>query len=1498
MKRILLCLAASVMLFGGCSEINERLDNLEQSVDAIQNTQIASLQQQVVAINSTISNLGKTDTDLKDYILVLQKTASSLQEELESTNSKITELKTSLEDEIDSEMAGVLVILENLKSDTESELSSINGLISDLQSKDAALEEEIKELKKYVDDELAETEDWAEATFVTLKKHNELADIVAAVSVDADAIKTSIIELEERLNEKIAGIDGTNIDESIAEAVRSVTADYTSAISEAGQEITAAYEKTIEAAIDELETSMKSWVNTQLSGYYTIAESNAKLEALQTALEGKIIASENSIMNYIAGLEAEISRKVNENSKLISSLQNSLSSLSEEVVENANDIIQNAKAIEANAESIRSNTQSILANKADIEANAELIADNKVLIASNNTLIKQNQDAISLLHAQVGENEQAIMSNASEIAKNAVAINTNAELISNNAAAIADNLAAITANAADITALQEELVETTKEITQAYKNAIETAITKLDGELRDHVASEVAAINEIITALTERVTALEKEVKNIKVSIYNIQGDISVLQEQVAAILSRIQSISYVPKFADGNATMYYTNSNGVITAGNATLDFELQPASTAIELLSVWETALSAKAVYTLTRAAGDFVNLTIESATATDGILTVVISGKNLEEGFFRSEISANVRLQISDGNNQISSEYVNMVPWTTDNIYIPDENFKTLLLAACDANNDGEISAEEAEEITSLDISATIPQITSLEGIEYFTNLETLDCSYNRIGSLNLTSNTKLKELLASSNLLESVALPSSITTLDLSNNKLSTVDVSKMKELTSLNVTNNKLGSLNLSQNKQLTEVLCLNNQLTALDVSNLAKLAELNCSKNQISRLDLSENANLTSLDASKNALTILDVTACGELTELSCSENQLTKLYISGLSKIKVLDCSDNSLTEINLTGCEAVTSLDCSNNALASMNIVPIKALQSLDCSNNALTMLDVSNNASLVALDCSENPALLKLWVKDDAQQSAMHITKDETTTYYYNNGGLYIPDAALKSYLVNNYDDDGDEEISIAEADNITMINCSGKGVTDLTGVEACTNLVTLNCSNNTITTIKLPSLTALRTLTCNGNPIEHIDVDGCTSLQYLNLQGVTTNAISNSAISIDGYSQASTLHFTAKNTPFTSFTVKNSADLAVLEFYGEFTDVAVTDNSVLESLVFHTPAVNATLSGNSSLKGIDVSAMGTLESLDVQKCCLQTLDVTKNLALTSLVCNNNELTSLDVSNNTSLVKFYCNDNKLPKINVTVNTALQEFDVSNNLLSALNVRNNTALTYLSVSNNAELSILNVDYNTALETLYAEGLAIGELNIVENSKLSTISLINNDLLSVVYVWDDFMSYSECLYVNHNFTFENNSGTTLRESYVIGSYVTPIGCKSNSSGIICATDYIMSMDETLCTSLYSAKSWCDSYDDGHWFLPTDTLLQSIYLNKAVINQALSECSSRVLTSAGYWSSTEYSRYGDWFVYVVNLKDGSKASALPSSSSKSYEYYARAVRSL
>lgn len=1394
MKKFQSFILAALLMLVGCTEINDRLDSLEQSVEEIKNTQITTIQQQIAAINASLPRLENTDAELKDYINALQQRVADLEEDLEATNNKITELQSSLQSEIDTEISQVILLLEAAKQDIASEISTINALIENLQTKSQELQKQIADLKEYVNQELSTTKDWVEATFATLNQYNELADIVAAIDIDAKTVNQLLDELEVRIDQKLAeAINNIDIDSALAETVTNITTEYKSAIASASDDITDAYNKAIKKAIEDLEPSIKSWVNTQLANYYTIAQMDAKLEVMQAALESKISDSENSIKSYIEKLEEEINKKVDENSKLITSLQNEIANLSAQAAQNASDIIQNVNDINANAEKIRQNAQAILDNNTNIEVNATLIAENKSLIATNNSLIMKNKEAISMLQNEVNANKQAIIDNATAIAQNAIEISANAVNIANNAAAIS-------ANASDIIELQEDLVATTKEITQAYKGAIENAITTLDGELRDHVASEVASINAQIDALDERVTALEKEVKNIKVAIYNIQGDVSALQEQVAAILARIQSISYVPKYADGNATMYYTNSNGTITAGNATLDFELQPAATASELVDVWESALSVRAVYTLTRAAGDFVNLSIDNVTANDGILTVVISGDALDEAFFRSEISANVRLQVSDGNNQRSSEYVNMVPWTTDNIYIPDANFKALLLDSYDTNSDGEISADEAASITSLDVSATIPQITSLEGIEYFINLATLDCSYNKITSLNLASNTKLTTLSAATNQLASVVLPSSITSLDLSGNKLTTVDVSKMKGLATLNVANNKLASLHVAQNKEITELLCLNNQLAALDVANLTLLATLNCSNNHIESLNLAKNTALTSLVVSKNNLTMLDVTKCNALQEFDCSNNRLTKLYMGNQPALSSLCCSGNALTALDLTGCGAINMLDCSDNDLIALNIVPVQKLQTLNCSTNALTMLDISNNAALKTLDCSANPSLAKLWVKNEEQLAGVTITKDNTTTTYYNNGGLYIPDVALKAYLVNNYDDDGDEEISIVEVDNITMVNCSGKGVADLTGLEACTNLVTLNCSNNSITTIKLPSLAKLRTLTCNGNPIKYINLDNCAALEYLNLQGVTTNAISGTSISIDAYTQATTFNISVKGTPFTKFVFTNDADISSLAFNGEFTDV--------------------NLSGNSVLEGIDVSTLTQLETLDVQKCNLQSLDVTKNLALTSLICNNNALTTLDVSNNVALVKLYCNDNKLPRINVTANTALQEFDIANNLLSVLNIRNNTALTYLCVSNNAEISMVDVQYNTALEILIASGLSITDIDLTANTRLKGAELCNTNLTAL----------KKC------------STTGLGIVYEIK---TPY-----------ATGKMISIEKTS-EDWNDAKTWCSNYGTD-WYLPSIDELEDIYDKKSTIDSFLSAMGYTILGTSKYWSSTMY----------------------------------------
>lgn len=48
---------------------------------------------------------------------------------------------------------------------------------------------------------------------------------------------------------------------------------------------------------------MKTWVNGQLANYYTIAEMNAKLEALQNAITGGDSANAEEIATLIQSLE-------------------------------------------------------------------------------------------------------------------------------------------------------------------------------------------------------------------------------------------------------------------------------------------------------------------------------------------------------------------------------------------------------------------------------------------------------------------------------------------------------------------------------------------------------------------------------------------------------------------------------------------------------------------------------------------------------------------------------------------------------------------------------------------------------------------------------------------------------------------------------------------------------------------------------------------------------------------------------------------------------------------------------------------------------------------------------------------------------------------------------------------------------------------------------------------------------------------------------------------
>lgn len=79
----------------------------------------------------------------------------------------------------------------------------------------------------------------------------------------------------------------------------------------------------------------------------------------------------------------------------------------------------------------------------------------------------------------------------------------------------------------------------------------------------------------------------------------------------------------------------------------------------------------------------------------------------------------------------------------------VNIPDIAFKNALIEeGIDTKGDGEIQVSEAEAVTILSVGSR--EISSLEGIQSFVNLEELYCALNELTVLDLSQNVHLHRL----------------------------------------------------------------------------------------------------------------------------------------------------------------------------------------------------------------------------------------------------------------------------------------------------------------------------------------------------------------------------------------------------------------------------------------------------------------------------------------------------------------------------------------------------------------------------------------------------------------------------------------------------------------------------------------------------------------------------------------------------------------------------
>ena len=220
--------------------------------------------------------------------------------------------------------------------------------------------------------------------------------------------------------------------------------------------------------------------------------------------------------------------------------------------------------------------------------------------------------------------------------------------------------------------------------------------------------------------------------------------------------------------------------------------------------------------------------------------------------------------------------------------------------------------------------------------------------------------------------------------------------------------------------------------------------------------------------------------------------------------------------------------------------------------------------------------------------------------------------------FPDANFRQYVRESFDTNGDGTLSAAELAAVTWMNCSGKNIASLRGIEYFTALSVLQCFNNALTSLDVSRNTSLLGLYCYKNQLTSLDVTQNTALTSLSF------------------------HFNQIKT------------------------IDLSKNTQLTGLVCH---VN-------QLTELDVSNQPNLDYLDCSENQLTELDVSHNPALKYLNCRFNPLTELDVTRNPSLETLICSGS-ITFLDLSGNAALTEL-CCNSVLLTLDLRGCPALQY----------------------------------------------------------------------------------------------------------------------------------------------------------------------------------------------------------------------------
>lgn len=519
------------------------------------------------------------------------------------------------------------------------------------------------------------------------------------------------------------------------------------------------------------------------------------------------------------------------------------------------------------------------------------------------------------------------------------------------------------------------------------------------------------------------------------------------------------------------------------------------------------------------------------------------------------------------------------------------IADKALKTYIMTNFDTNKDGEISKEEAEAVKTIELKDS--EIASIDGLEYFPNLEVANFSKHRLLKVDFSQCQRLKKLDVSQGAgLSSLVLPASLE-------ELSVMQCSKLKKI-------------NLSVAPNLKNLYASYADFAvAPDLSKNTKLEYIGFAGSKFSTIDVSKNTELKTLSVGGEVFNSLDVTNNTKLTDLSVT-GKITKLDLTKNTQLENLSINNTQISEVDVTNCPY---------------------LRAIDFGSTPIVEIDLSRNLLLTSASAYLAKSLETVWLSKGQKIESTSNIEDFIKYKDYVAGPdaiANIEDEAYKTYLL-TFDKNGDGKLDKAEVEAITEINIKGLGIKSLKGVEYVnfTNVRKLDCSDNELTELPVAGFfTNLEEIDFSNNQLTgRIELNKCKKLRILKgsdnmLEEV---AFENSVLeSVDlSNNQLTRFQCSYNTSTLKSVNVANNllsessgfscSDNAVL------TDWNVSNNNLKYVYLHSTPMLeNYNVSGNPLVElTLFGAGYGTaLKTLDASNTALSSLDISGNMSLQSL------------------------------------------------------------------------------------------------------------------------------------------------------------------------------------------------------------------------------------------------------------------------------------------